>query len=58
LWHVAWKPGYWNPNCSLDNALEERLPHNEQQQLGTLHDNDWIAIVVKDIHYKGLQEPT
>jgi hypothetical protein len=30
LWRVAWKPGYWSPDCSLDNALAKRLPHNKQ----------------------------
>jgi hypothetical protein len=58
VWRVAWKPGYGSPHCFLDNALAKRLPHNEEQQLGTLPDNDWIVTLVHGVRYKVLQEPT
>jgi hypothetical protein len=42
----------------INNALEKRLPHNEQQTVRTLHDNEGIVTVTEGVHYTVLQEPT
>jgi hypothetical protein len=34
------------------------LPHNAQQTVRTLHDNEGIVTIIQGVYYRVLQEPT